>query len=115
MANETYQYRNLPCNVVPDDLLWTISGTDTLTGGSGVLEWCLNEPDARWLMAEMEAFLEQFSKLTAAPYNDLPALKSISDLIEDSWADEAECPNVDFPQKKSNTELIMDSILDQQD
>lgn len=50
-----YQYRNLPCNIRPDHLLWEISGFDLVEPAGGVLEWCYDESDAKELVAKMQA------------------------------------------------------------
>jgi hypothetical protein len=48
-----YQYRSLPCNVVPDDQLWCVEGFDLVEPGGGVLEWCRSESDAQERIALM--------------------------------------------------------------
>lgn len=44
-----YKYRGLPCTAGR----WYVSGTDRVTGGGGVLEWCTSENDANTVMARM--------------------------------------------------------------
>jgi len=50
-----YRYRNYPCNIVPDDKLWEVSGLDLITGGGGVLEWCWDKEDAKHVYQSMKA------------------------------------------------------------
>jgi len=50
-----YHFRNLPCNILPDDKLWCVNGrhrTENIYGG-GVLEWCYDEADAKCLLEQM--------------------------------------------------------------
>lgn len=63
-----YRYRNLPCSIADDDQLWAISGVDA-RGGSGVLEWCYDEGDARALFNQMKRY-PQFTQLEVAPFLD---------------------------------------------
>jgi len=49
MSYPEYKYRNLPCTAGR----WYVAGTDRLTGGGGVLEWCTSEDDAYRVMALM--------------------------------------------------------------
>lgn len=65
-----YQYRGLPCNIAPDSELWTVCGTDVRSGGggSGVLEWCHNEEDAKTRLALMQEFPERFPEVYAQRY-----------------------------------------------
>jgi hypothetical protein len=69
--NETikasYKYRGLPCNIVPDDQLWAVSGCDGC--GGGVLEWCMDEKDALRMLSKMEPF-PQFKNLKAHKYKE---------------------------------------------
>lgn len=67
-----YKYRNYPCNITSDDLLWCISGINGLTGASGVLEWCYSQEDAEQLLTVMQASAELFN-LTAMPYSEFCA------------------------------------------
>lgn len=62
----TYKLRNLPCDVVPNDKLWYISGNGAHVG-SGVLEWCVNKGDAEYLLQLMKLDPD-FSNLEAKPY-----------------------------------------------
>jgi len=65
----SYVPRDLPCNIVPDDRLWVVSGSRTNLAGvleAGVLEWCLDEKDANDILARMQqdpkySDLESFS------------------------------------------------------
>ncbi len=52
MKNE-YRFRNLPCNCVPSEKLWAVSGHYGTQGG--VLEWCLSEEDALGMLKFMGA------------------------------------------------------------
>lgn len=63
-----YRYRGLPCSILPDHLLWAVSGQDKRDGGGGVLEWCVDEADAQALFSEMQRFPARFSGLTMAPF-----------------------------------------------
>lgn len=67
-AKSSYKYRGLPCNIQPDDKLWCVSGSDTWTGASGVLEWCYNEGDANSVKEEMSKDRGRFILLTASKY-----------------------------------------------
>jgi hypothetical protein len=51
MKNE-YRFRNLPCNCVPDEKLWAVSGRYKTQGG--ILEWCVSEKDALGMLKFME-------------------------------------------------------------
>ena len=55
VLNMLYIFRNLPCNIVPDDELWYISGNFQHENGfgSGVLEWCYDENDAKAILSQM--------------------------------------------------------------
>lgn len=64
--NRKYKYRNLPCNIQPDEKLWCIVGQDNF-GGGGVLEWCYDREDAEERLQEMKASGE-FKNLSAEPY-----------------------------------------------
>lgn len=61
---EDYAYRGLPCSIVPDEELWCVAGVDK-RGGSGVLEWCYNEADAKYVLEQMQRYPERFSQLKA--------------------------------------------------
>lgn len=66
-----YVFRNLPCNIQPDEALWCVRGrlndpTEPLHGG-GVLEWCYNEGDAKERLAMMERD-PRFSNLQATSW-----------------------------------------------
>jgi hypothetical protein len=65
----SYRYRNLPCNIAPDDSLWCVSGHDNAHHASGVLEWCYNELDARRVLRDMQASSGRFSNLSAHKFN----------------------------------------------
>lgn len=62
-----YVYRGLPCSIAPDETLWCVSGSD-IRGGSGVLEWCYDEQDAKAVLADMSRFPERFHRLSAHAY-----------------------------------------------
>lgn len=62
-----YKYRNYPCSIVSDDKLWYVEGIDAC-GGSGVLEWCYDEEDAKVILAKMKQY-PQFSQLAACPFS----------------------------------------------
>jgi hypothetical protein len=64
-----YRYRNLPCSIRPDNQLWCVSGYDTKSGASGILEWCYDEIDANFVMNTM---------LTCGHFADLKAEKYAS-------------------------------------
>jgi hypothetical protein len=49
-----YQYRGLPCSIAPQEQIWCISGRDSQTCSTGVLEWCYNEQDALERLAIMK-------------------------------------------------------------
>lgn len=71
-----YTYRGLACNIASGDELWEISGYDKRTGGSGVLEWCFDEEDAKALLQKMQEFPHRFEALSACSHGRgyLPAL-----------------------------------------
>lgn len=62
-----YVYRGYPCSVVSDEKLWAVSGLDT-RGGSGVLEWCVDEEDAKYIVSLMKRQPNRFVDLSAAPW-----------------------------------------------
>jgi hypothetical protein len=64
---EDYTYRGLPCNIAPDEELWMVGGHDK-RGGSGVLEWCYDEADARERLLMMQRYPERFINVKAEPY-----------------------------------------------
>lgn len=64
-----YKYRGYACNIAPDDKLWCICGHDQHDRSSGVLEWCYDEEDAKYLLEKMQQF-SQFLHLTANAHND---------------------------------------------
>ncbi len=64
---EDYLYRGLGCDIAEDGQLWCVSGSDK-RGGSGVLEWCFDESDARWVLEQMQRYPERFSGLSAQPW-----------------------------------------------
>lgn len=49
-----YKFRGLPCSIQPDEKLWCVTGYVKHGGGSGVLEWCYDEEDAKQVMAKMK-------------------------------------------------------------
>ena len=63
-----YRYRGLPCSIVPDDELWCVAGQDT-QGGSGVLEWCRDELDAKNMLEQMLKY-PQFRNLRAHKHQE---------------------------------------------
>lgn len=68
--NEKYEFRNLPCNMVPEKELWCIVGSFKFEdgfSGSGILEWCYNEADAFAQLEYMQQF-PGFSGLAAEKY-----------------------------------------------
>ena len=50
-ADNTYHFRGLPCNILPDDKLWCVSGS--YAEGGGILEWCYNQGDAEYLAEKL--------------------------------------------------------------
>jgi hypothetical protein len=64
---DDYRYRGLPCSIADDDQLWLVGGHDK-RGGSGVLEWCYDEDDAREVLASMQRFPDRFVGLRAEPH-----------------------------------------------
>ncbi|MCC5610983.1 hypothetical protein LC612_30600 [Nostoc sp. CHAB 5834] len=62
-----YEYRNLPCSIVPDEYLWTVSGNDC-RGGSGVLEWCYDKDDAEHRLELMQQEPTRFTQLSASAF-----------------------------------------------
>lgn len=60
-----YKFRNLPCSITPTrgSNLWYVSGTST-HHGSGVLEWCYDEEDAKERLSLMSQD-HRFSRLAA--------------------------------------------------
>ncbi len=79
-----YIYRNLPCSIVTDDKLWCVSGSD-VRGGSGVLEWCYDEDDARYILESMQRFPERFTGIKVEKWSDVVA----ADLLEEQRGQEA--------------------------
>jgi hypothetical protein len=68
-ATADYKFRNLPCNVRPDWLLWCVNGG--YRGGGGVLEWCYDQEDAERQLAMMQrhnALWGGFEHLSVGPY-----------------------------------------------
>lgn len=63
-----YHYRNLPCSIQPDSMLWCVSGHDEANNSSGVLEWCYDELDAHRTLRDMRADRGRFSNLRAHKY-----------------------------------------------
>lgn len=60
-----YTFRSLPCNIVPENEVWCVTGFHE--GGGGVLEWCYNEDDANERLKLM-SFDKRFNELKAQPY-----------------------------------------------
>jgi len=51
----TYVFRNLGCNIAPENKLWCVTGCNNRPdGGVGVLEWCYDEKDANKLLSRMQ-------------------------------------------------------------
>ena len=48
----TYQFRHLPCNIVPENRVWCVSGAYGSAGG--VLEWCYDRADAERIAEELK-------------------------------------------------------------
>lgn len=74
-----YAYRNLPCSIVADEALWCVSGQD-VRGGSGVLEWCYDQADARDIYSSMQRFPERFKELSMGPWSSVMAGSSEASL-----------------------------------
>ena len=66
----SYQYRNFACNIVPDGQLWFVGGRDIKDQSGGVLEWCVNEADAKYIMQEMNKDKGRFQNLTCGLWKD---------------------------------------------
>lgn len=72
-VNDTYEqsmkyvYRNFPCNIRPDSLLWCVSGKDN-EGDAGILEWCYDERDANLMIMRMRREPGRFSDLHVHKY-----------------------------------------------
>jgi hypothetical protein len=64
-----YVFRGLPFSCSTD--LWYVGGND-LRGGSGVLEWCYDEQDAKHRLSLMQQHV-RFTDLNAAPDSRLKA------------------------------------------
>lgn len=64
----SYNYRNLPCTCAPEDKVWCVSGFTH--DGSGVLEWCYDEHDAKFVLSIMKEFPHQFKELRAHPWKE---------------------------------------------
>jgi hypothetical protein len=62
-----YQFRGLPSSIKPDHELWCVSGHHGI--GGGVLEWCFDEEDAKYMLAYMRRFPE-FKNLSAGRFLD---------------------------------------------
>lgn len=63
-----YKPRGLPCNIAPEDKIWTVCG-GYKGGGGGILEWCYDEADAKQMLEYMLPF-PQFVGLSISAYND---------------------------------------------
>ena len=66
---EKYEMRGLPCNINTDDKLWCVVGEYSNGSGGGVLEWCYDEQDARYVLGLM---------LNDKRYRNLKAVKYIA-------------------------------------
>lgn len=65
-----YKYRNMGCDIAPDEELWCVTGSDTGPGrGTGVLEWCYDEKDAKEILAVMQLD-PRFEGLSAVAFNE---------------------------------------------
>lgn len=64
-----YRFRNLPCTIRPDHLLWCVSGIHNEDGTAGILEWCYDESDALYQKFQMERHGD-FSNLKARAYKE---------------------------------------------
>ena len=64
-----YQYRDLPCSILPDKELWTVAGSDNLMEAYGVLEWCYSKEDAMELISKMKQDGQRFD-VCAVPFID---------------------------------------------
>ena len=62
-----YVYRGLGCNILPDERLWAVSGSDLVNDSAGVLEWCWDQKDAETVLELMQSSGE-FSDLNAGPW-----------------------------------------------
>lgn len=62
-----YEYRGLPCSIVPDEYLWTVNGIDC-RGGAGVLEWCFDQADAEHRLELMQKDASRFTQLSASAF-----------------------------------------------
>jgi hypothetical protein len=65
-----YVYRGLPCSC--STAPWMVSGVDT-AGGSGVLEWCVDQKDAKERFALMSKHAKRFRHLKAESWASLQA------------------------------------------
>jgi hypothetical protein len=62
-----YVYRNTPCSITDDENLWCVAGHD-VRGNSGVLEWCYDKADAKYLLTQMQRFPERFKDISASKF-----------------------------------------------
>jgi hypothetical protein len=65
-----YVYRGLPCSC--STAPWMVSGVDT-AGGSGALEWCVDQADAEERFALMSKHSKRFRHLKAESWASLQA------------------------------------------
>lgn len=65
-----YVYRGLPCSCSKSP--WMVSGVDT-AGGSGVLEWCVDQADAEQRLAFMSKHSNRFRHIKAESWASLQA------------------------------------------
>lgn len=65
-TSRPYNYRSLKSNIAPKEKIWCVSGVDNhpVSGGAGVLEWCLDEDDAKRMLAIMKGY-PQFKDIDA--------------------------------------------------
>lgn len=78
----TYVYRGLGCDIASDDRLWAVNGHDLIHGGSGVLEWCYDEEDARRVLQTMQEHSYQFRELSATSYLEMFRSGNIHPLLK---------------------------------
>lgn len=72
-CDHVYKYRNLPSSI--STTLWYVEGRDAL-GGSGVLEWCYHESDAKDRLSIMSAF-PQFTALAIGEFDGGPGMNRL--------------------------------------
>ena len=62
-----YTFRSLPCNILPEDEIWCVTGF--FNNGGGVLEWCYNEDDANERL-KLISFDKTYTELKAQKYKN---------------------------------------------